>query len=301
PFDRVLYLKTLPGVSDLKVGELAVLARQSRERFFKKGEVLLKEGEEIQSVFLLVEGRVRVEKDGGVEMMAGPQDDVGTIHFLARSEGGVSAVAEADTLALEIPTAALLEILEDHFSIFLSFIRSFATLVYEHLLETPDGARKSIWSEDLHLPDRPLDLVEKMVLLRRSHIFNDVSLETIAQLASSMQQTTFAAGHRIWSAGEPADEVQLILRGTVQCEVEKTGNVFTAAAGYPLGNIESMAQQRRWYDAVAQTEVTVLRGNASRFVDAMEDQFDFAMTFLTAMAAGYLSYLRQSSVPIPSA
>lgn len=299
PFDRVLYLKTLPGVEDLSVGELAVMARQTRERRFRKGDVLLREDEPMDALHLVVEGRVRVEKNGVTEHIAGPQDDVGTLHWLAQEQGGVTAVAEADTLTLEIPTAAMAEIFEDHFTILSSFIRGLADEVYQRLRHTAKGDHKSIWPQDEELPDRALDLVEKIVLLRRSPVFKGTSLETLAMMAESMEQTEFAPGETIWKQGDPAGSVFLILCGTVECTMEDEDRIFTCGAGYPMGNIESMAGHPRWYTAVAKDRVCGLQGFTSKFLDVMEDHHDLAMTFLGLMAAGTLHYMREHSVPVP--
>lgn len=294
PFDRLLYLKQLPGLTELSFGELAVLARQLSERHFTRGEKLLTEGTPIDTVFITVEGTVRMEKDGLPEGLSGPQQGVGFIHWLANVEDGVDATAETDVLALEMPTAALLEILEDHFSFYLTMMRTFARLVYDQLQMTADGTVKRIWESDLILPDRPLDLVERIVLIRRAPIMKDVGLETIANIASYMTEKQYEAGSQLWKTGDAAEGLVIVLSGRIRCSLPDRGTHFFAESGYPMGNIESLALKPRWYDAIAETPTTVLEGESTYFLDALEDHFDMAMTFLRSMADGYLNYLRQN-------
>ena len=61
---------------------------------------------------------------------------------------------------------------------------------------------------------------------------------------------------------------------------------FTGGPGYPLGNIEALAEHPRWYDAVALTDMVTLRGDHETLFDVLEDDFDVALDFLRAMAQG---------------
>src|SRR5262249_45685237 len=123
PVERVLLLKRLPMVSTLASPQLALVADQMAERFFPKGSVLLREGEAPGALYFPVEGRVHLTSRGRVLGHAGPGLSVGPFHVLARDERGLGATAETDTVALELSTETLVEILEEHFAILHHVIR----------------------------------------------------------------------------------------------------------------------------------------------------------------------------------
>lgn len=289
PFDRLLYLKQLPGLSDLPLGELGVLARQLTERQFAKGEKLLSEGTPIESLYVIVEGSVRLEREGQFEEISGPQQGVGFMHWLANVKDGIDAIAEKDVLALEMPSLALLEILEDHFSFYLTMVQSLSQILHDKLPNTVDGGIKRRWDRDLILPDRPLDIVERIVLLRRSPILKDVGLETIANLASDLSEKKYKANNQLWKVGDSSENFVIVLSGRIRCTTPN-GKHFLAEGGHFMGAIESFALKPYWYDAVAETSVTVFEGATSNFLDALEDNFEMAMTFLGSIAEEYLDY-----------
>ena len=66
PVERLLYLRSLPGFVSLGASELATIAYETRERFFKRGQRLFTEGEAARAVHFLVEGRVSVRSQGRI-------------------------------------------------------------------------------------------------------------------------------------------------------------------------------------------------------------------------------------------
>ena len=103
PVERVLLLKRMAMVNTLSGAQLALVAEQIGERFFPKGSVLLREGEPPAALYFPVEGRVHLTSRGRVLGHARPGLAVAPFHVLARDEQGLGAVAETDTVALELP------------------------------------------------------------------------------------------------------------------------------------------------------------------------------------------------------
>jgi len=114
--ERLLHLRTLPVLGSLSPSDLAVIAEQARTRVFHEGTRLLKHGEPIGAIYIVIEGRVRLRR-GVLDIgLAGSGAGVGGLAYLARDPEGVDATAETDVVALEIDGDALDEILEDRFS-----------------------------------------------------------------------------------------------------------------------------------------------------------------------------------------
>jgi CRP-like cAMP-binding protein len=65
--DKILHLKHIEIFADLSVNELAAVASVTQESFFDEGDVVFREGEHGDTLFLIVDGDVAVVKDCNVE------------------------------------------------------------------------------------------------------------------------------------------------------------------------------------------------------------------------------------------
>jgi hypothetical protein len=52
-----------------------------------------------------------------------------------------------------------------------------------------------------------------------------------------------------------------------------------------------VAETARWYDAVTETRVVALQGNAEALIDVFEDNFDMAMDYLAVMSRAQIRLL----------
>lgn len=295
PLDTVLYFKSLPVLRGLDYGELALIARRVQERHVRRGAKLLRPDRPIDSFFIVVEGSVRVMQDGVTQMTCGPGQNVGILHVLARINRGVEAVAEEDTLVLEMKAAGIFDIFEDHFSILHNTIRNIGVTLLRILKDTSDGARKVV-EQEIPLPDRPLDLVERIDRFRRARVFQRVSFDALARVAMSMREVRYEAGTRLWKAGDPSGYLLVLLAGEVSCVYDQGRKSFRAGVGYPLGNVESLAERPRWYEARTVSPVVALRGETQAFLDTLEDHFDLALEFLQASASNILRYMGERTL-----
>jgi CRP-like cAMP-binding protein len=62
--ERILLLRRAQGTQGLPGHLLSVIAESTRERFFPRGSVLLREGEPVEAIHYLVEGKVRASFQG---------------------------------------------------------------------------------------------------------------------------------------------------------------------------------------------------------------------------------------------
>jgi CRP-like cAMP-binding protein len=208
---------------------------------------------------------------------------VGGIGVLAPDEEGVGAVAETDTLTLELPASALIEIFEDQFSILHHVMREVCRQVIG-LFRRPgvDPPFPPPQTSPV-VPGRELDLVERIFLVRRYAPFKHASVNALAELSRGLTEARFEPGDALWHEGEPASWVSLLVTGTVTC-VLPGGRRFRAGPGAPLGALESVAEWPRWYEPVTETPVVALHGNIQGLLDVFEDNFAMAMDYLAVMA-----------------
>jgi CRP-like cAMP-binding protein len=282
--ERILHLKQLPVIGTLPSADLALVADRMRERFFKKGQWLLREGEPTRAFYAVLDGKLHVSRGGttiGCTMAGGV---VGGFAILGRDPRGLSVRAEADTLALEVEADAVLDILEDNFGIMHHVLRDIARQLINLISRQPNP-----WAHVPIPPDpgmarpRELDLVERIFFMRRSTPFRRASINALAELSRGFTEVRPEPGTTLWKAGDPAGFVSLLVSGEVTCTTPG-GMAQHLGPGTPLGSIEATAEQPRWYTAVTRTQVTALNGPIDSLIDVFEDNFAMAMDYTAVMA-----------------
>ncbi len=291
--ERILSLKRIPMLAGLPAEDLAAVAEHGRERFFPKGSVLLREGEPIPALYAVLDGRVHLARKGRRLGHVTSAGFVGGAAIFARDPEGLSAVAETDTLALEVELDAALEIFEDHFPILQHVLREVCRWLLDLVGRLPSARYGDIFPrvEAPLAPAGDLDLVERILFLRQVSPFAQSSINALAELSRGMAEVSFPAGTRLWEEGEASGTVLLLVSGTITCTARGGEATFTAGPGVPLGGVESMAERARWYTATTETKVTALQGSVEGLIDVFEDNFEMTMDYLAVMARAQMRLL----------
>lgn len=291
PLGRLLALKRLPLVAALPTSELTFVAERTRERLFPKGSVLLREGEPVGAIYFVVDGRVHIDRRGKPLGHAGPGTAVGGLGVLARDAEGVQAVAESDTLVLELDVDTMFEIFEDRFAILHHVMKQVCGDLIDGTLRLPAGRMLQPPSVDVSsLPTSNLDLVERIMLLHRAPVFAEASINALAGLARAIAEVAFEPGVTLWREGEASGPIFLVLNGSAQCTVHD-GAHFTAETGFPLGSAESVGERPRWYHAVVENRLVALHLHKNELIDAFEDNTEMAISYLAAISRTLLRVL----------
>ncbi len=303
--ERMLHLKTIPAARDLPNEALAALAEASRERFFSKGAVIFEPTAPVTSIQVILDGAIGVSR-GDLELQSvGPGTPLGALGVLAGTPLGMLGVAQSDTVTLELESEAFLETCEDHFVIVHALLRYMARWVVEiERREGTQGPPPGGSGAPRRLLGGELDLVERIFHLRQFPVFAGASINSLAELSRGLTEVHFGAGVPLWKAGDPSPYALLVASGDIACTAPAGGPSFLATAGWGLGHMEALAEQPHWYSAVTATPVVALHGTMEGLIDVFEDNTEMAMSFLSLLARGILSYMERrgpDSVPQPDA
>jgi CRP-like cAMP-binding protein len=304
-FEKMLHLRrgqTSRVSSDVSAGQLSIVADEMRERSFKAGSVLMREGEAPVAAYSLVRGRVRVSRRGQVLGEVGPGAAVGIGAIVSRDALGLGAVATTDVLALELDRETLVDIFEDLFPFLLDAIKESSRrhLDFIRRMKQVPAQRPAIHPEPL-LFDR-LDFVERLLLLKMpGGPFERSSIDALAEVAQRARHRSIEPGTTLWSEGERAGAACLIVSGTIACSSSRDdGPVqFRAGRGVAIGALESIAGQPRWHDAVAETYAEVLEHDVDDLIDVFEDNVEMAMDFLAWVSSDALNLIETAFGPGP--
>jgi len=286
PLQRALYLRSLDVFRDLPPRELVVFASLMEERWFRRGTALLTRGHPVDAIYLLVEGRVRFERDGHCIGHVTAPGEIGLFDLLADANAEISAFAESALLTLRIEAGAFLDAVEEHFSVFLALRRAIGRLLVESSCDT---AKDSLgwWrgSGAVPAPDagQGLTLAERLVWASHHPLLERFGTSVLAALVRDDCEMRCGAGTELWKRGDAATELLLVVDGRVICR--GATNQFCAGPGALLGVEAAFCDVPHLYEARADTPLIALRVDVARLLDTAEDHFQVATRILAGGAA----------------
>lgn len=282
PLERVLFLKRVSWLAGLPAPDLAVVGDRAREQAWGRGAAVLRPGQPVGVIHLVVEGRLRVRRGERVLGHAGPGDAVGARLMLAADAAGLEAVAEVESLTLALDHEAFLDVLEERFAIYRGLLRQTCRELVSVFLRSPaEAAPAPPPPASSRPPGAGLDdLVERILLLRCRAPFEACSINALAELSQRLEEVRLPAGSVVWRRGDRPERMMFVASGRLRCEPAAPGGAFHLGPGQPIGTLELLGDRPRWFDLVVEEPVTALAGRAEQLLDLFEDNVDMGLAFL---------------------
>jgi CRP-like cAMP-binding protein len=296
-FQRFLFLRTMPGLAEVPPEVSQVIAANTRERFFAKGEYLYRSGVPALEIQYVVKGECEIIRNGRAVRRLGARSVVGGVSALAGEELGYDCVALEDMVTLAITVEDSQEIFEDHFVLLKRVLRGTSREVLESRRQLGPSAGFGPVSEPFAFPDRPFDLIERMAFLRKTLSFGDSEIDAIADLARDVQEVHLPKGEVLWNVDDRSTYFLLPLRGVVDCRASDPYQHFPRAPSDSVGAIDAMADERRWFRAEVVEDLVAFRIDQDFLLELLEDHFTMAMSLLKSIAAGILHLYDQGHAP----
>jgi CRP-like cAMP-binding protein len=271
-----------------------------RERTFKAGSVLMREGEAPAAAYSLVRGQVRVSRRGHLLGEVGPGATVGFGAIISRDALGLGAVASTDVFALELDGETLADIFDDHFPFLLEVIRESSRRHLDFIRSMKQLPEQVPAVHRQPFPFERMDLVERLLFLRSpGGPFENSSVDALAEVAQHARYRSIEPGTPLWAEGDEAGEACLVVKGTIACSSSRGDEAvrFRAAPGAVIGALESLAGQPRWHDAVTETEVDVLEHDVDDLIDVLEDNVEMATDYLAWVSGNALRLIERTFGP----
>jgi CRP/FNR family cyclic AMP-dependent transcriptional regulator len=254
---RIVQLRAMPGFAVLDVETLELLAESSRVRRFRKGDAILALGAPVEHVYLAIEGGIESRR-GSLKLDIENFGGVGFLSLLAGDARGVDAIATGDVRVLEVRAETALRVMSESFVITRIAIRSLARQLVARWGAMPpsDGPPQDV---DVGTKrDKPLTLVQRLLMLRRTPLGRYANLDASSEMARAMTEVHVAAGETLFAKGDPSTFWLGVEFGRVRCD-GATGEVGWVGARKVLGVLESWADTPRSFAAIAETELVVHR------------------------------------------
>jgi CRP-like cAMP-binding protein len=270
---RLLTLRQFPGMANLELAELAVIAENVTEVDYPEGAVVAPAGR-TPALHLIVEGRI----DVGAKSY-GPRQVFGGLFVIAGRQLATTAIAAVATRVLQLSAIDFAEILEDNFGLLTNVRRGLA----RQLLAGP----RAYVRPRLPYTVRPesLGLVDRLILLRHQITFATGRIGALASLAQATREVRFNPGDLLTRAGELATSSIVVIDGRVRTR-ETDPRVL--GPNDALGVVESLAETAYTMSAEAVTPVRALECPSIALFDVIEDHTDLALALIARLASEIL-------------
>ena len=288
--DRVLMLRSLQTLSGLQDVDLSVLAERMRLRYFEPGDVLFTEADIIEKVYFILEGAVRIERDGGATVGVLHRGTVaGFFAALAGDHRGLQATVQDSTTAFELSLEVFVRAMNRFPALMRHFIRlsANALLVSRGYLPRDD---KKVADAAMTVVSRDRTLAERILAFSQSaSVLTSASLSALFEVVFQADEVRVPAGELLWQEGDPPAMALAIDLGRVRCRCA-AGGESEVRAPFLLGELDTLAGIPRPYSAVADTDLLALRIHRETVYSVIEAHPDVGTALLSRLSADMLKF-----------
>ena len=139
--ERVLILQGVDLLKDLGPRHLLRLADVAREVELTKGEIVYREDDPADAIYMVVEGRVRLATPDRTPSEVGPGESFGTWALVDDTSRGHRAECLADGLALALHRAEFYDLAAGDLALLQQLLRALARRLRALVVERPEEAR----------------------------------------------------------------------------------------------------------------------------------------------------------------
>ncbi len=124
--EKVIFLQDIDVFKDVRVEDLAHIAAITEEETFQPETNLYEVNDSADSLYLVLDGKVRLHRNGQEISVSGPHEAFGTWALFDNQPRVATATALEETLVLRISREDFYDLLSDHVRIAEAMLRSLA-------------------------------------------------------------------------------------------------------------------------------------------------------------------------------
>jgi CRP-like cAMP-binding protein len=122
--EKVIFLQDIDIFEHTKTEDLAHIALITGEEEVEKGQIVFREGDISDSMYVVIEGSIRLTRDGEEEMISERKDVFGSWTLIDDEPRVVTATTLEDCHLLKVDKEDFIDLLADHVQITESILRT---------------------------------------------------------------------------------------------------------------------------------------------------------------------------------
>jgi CRP-like cAMP-binding protein len=249
------------------------------------GDRLFAAGEPAEHVYFVKQGTVELALHGGtIEVVEGPRT-LGMSDVLIERPHSASAHARTPVELLKVRTEAWIDLLEDSFplarSAVLSLVRAVAGLETQ---QWANGRFPLAVPSPAAFAGKPLDLVERLMVLMQTPLLRRAGVQPLSDLASACEEISFAPSDLLFGRGVPRERILVLVEGRVEASRENPQASWRGGPGQVVCGTVSFADTDAAWHARATSQGRALAFGLDDWFDVMEENFEMVRTTLGELA-----------------
>jgi CRP-like cAMP-binding protein/cytochrome c-type biogenesis protein CcmH/NrfG len=306
-------LKKFPVIQGLTDDESLAIARISHQRTVKENEIIFREDDLTEGIYLINAGSVRIVKTTpfGEQLLSylNPGSFFGEMDFIDSMRCSADAIANEDTVLFSLSKIKLEEMFLTRRHVAVQFYRQFWKTLSDRI-RSANELLKSFFNESAEEENSKkeaqgtagestrVDLEKKMALLHEKGL----SSKELRLLATFSSEEMYKAGQKIFVEGEQGDKLYIILDGEVRISKFIPGVGEEALAilerGDFFGEMALIDNAPRSADAISHTDVTVLPLQSRLLTEILSRDVDSSYQFLYILCKILSRRLREINLKI---
>ncbi len=283
-----LLVRTFLGVDppDRMMRQLAAVVRDFDA---PPGTVLYEQGTPPGELFLVANGVVALIGDDGSRWEFEGQSLLGVVDATLDRPMTRRAVVESHAYGARLSLSDYIDVLEDNFDFAKRAMERAFRMVHETASELPPDLVFRPPSVDAVLDGRgadprPLEMVERLMVLYRSNVLATAPLQPLASLAALAEEERWDEGEVIERPGTPLHSLRFIASGAVRAERTSPPVVGAFGPSDVLSGSSAIGLETTQYTMTATAPTRTLRVLKEDLFDVMEDHFGLAGTLFKCNA-----------------
>lgn len=133
---------------------------------------------------------------------------------------------------------------------------------------------------------KPLNLIDKAFLLKRTALFGSLDLDLLLTIADKLEPASFRPGEVIFSVDHDANQMYLIVEGEVIVENRKKEVLETLTPGEFFGDESIFNEKNRAYRAMSSAGSLLLSLSRNHLLGIIAECPSVALALLEAYSVG---------------
>jgi CRP-like cAMP-binding protein len=284
---RELFLSVIAtGAGDLPTWAIDRLTSMLEEEEVEAGRTLFAEGEPVELVYFIREGRIQLSREGYPPWVYEGRWVIGPSDAILERPYQRTGVALSNLSLLKIPADDWLELLEDSFELARGVVTNSALRVAALEVRRWSRQKDPRGGAVSKVPLEPgsLSFVDRLAAFAELGLLRSAGVQVLADVVSLVEERAFAPGERIWARGELPGRTFLVVTGEAVATRINPPLSVRFGPGSGVAGVAALGEAVRDWEAHAVVETRTLSLPLEDWFDEMEEHFDLVRSALGGLA-----------------